>query len=375
MLREYLISEAMHGLGIPTTRSLAVVGTGSMVRRETLLAGAVLARVASSHIRVGTFEYASATGDLQLLSSLVDYTWSRHFALEGQPGSALELLRAVCTRQAKLVAQWQMVGFVHGVMNTDNMAVSGETIDYGPCAFLDGHHPDVVFSSIDRSGRYAYAQQPRIMFWNLERFAAALLPLIAQSVPPGGADAVGLARQVLEEAVVFYDDQWLTGMGAKIGLAAATEGDRGLVLELVALMKSHKADHTNTFLQLQQLLDQSGAPEGLGRNPVAHSDSGQEAMFVHPDFVQWQAKWTVRLAQSNRTASEILDLMKGVNPAVVPRNHRVEMVLDSAAQGDMGPFFEMNQILESPYSDRPVDQQWFEPAPAGAPPHRTFCGT
>jgi uncharacterized protein YdiU (UPF0061 family) len=353
MLREYVISEAMHALGIPTTRSLAVVATGRQVYRETTLPGAVLARVASSHLRVGSFQYARATGDIDLLRRLADHAIARH-----SPDAAhaerpyLALFEAVITAQASLVAQWMLVGFVHGVMNTDNMTISGETIDYGPCAFLDVFDPATVFSSIDHSGRYAYGNQPLVAEWNLARLAESLLPLLhddQEQAIASAVDALGAFRPQ-------YDSAWSAGMRAKLGLpdglddAVAAELADGLL----SLLRENHVDHTWFFRQL-------GA---AARGDV----EGSRNLFLDlPGFDDWVARW--------RGVGPDAVVMDRVNPVYVPRNHLVEEALAAATEGDLAPFVRLLDVVTSPYGERPGLERYAAAAPQDFGAYRTFCGT
>jgi uncharacterized protein YdiU (UPF0061 family) len=363
VLREYLVSEAMHALGIPTTRSLAAVATGEPVYRETVLPGAVLTRVAASHIRVGTFQFFAARGDTEALRLLADHAIARHHPEAAEaPRPALGLLEAVAERQAALVAAWLHVGFVHGVMNTDNMAISGETIDYGPCAFMDAHDAATVFSSIDQTGRYAYANQPRIAQWNLARFAETLLPLIEDDPEA----ALEPARAVIDGFAGRFQQHWLAGMRRKIGLATAEEGDRDLVLDLLEAMQEGAADHTATFRALAE------AAEGR--------DGPARALFAEPArFDAWAADWRARLARE--PAEEDLPGrraagMRAVNPAIVPRNMAVEAALAAAAEeGDLGPFERLLGLLAKPFEDRPEAADLARPPGPEARGYRTFCGT
>lgn len=351
MLREYLISEAMHGLHIPTTRSLAVTVTGESVLRETALTGAVLTRIASSHIRVGTFQYAAARQVVEDLRALADYTIERHFpeaALEAQP--YLALLERVIARQASLIAKWQLVGFIHGVMNTDNMAISGEAIDYGPCAFMDTYNPQTVFSSIDRQGRYAYRNQPGIAEWNLTRFAETLVPLLHEEQ----AEAVKLAESKLAEFARLYVTEWMGGMRSKLGLTNEEEADETLVKDLFDIMEKYQADYTNTFRSLT-----------LGM---------QEDMFNEPDFIEWKQRWTERLQRQPEDVQEVETLMKQHNPSVIPRNHRVEEALRAAETGDMQPFVSLLKVLENPYAYT-VEQEEYTTPPSDGSSFQTYCGT
>lgn len=353
MLREYVISEAMHGLGIPTTRSLAVVTTGEAVYRTGAKPGAVLTRTAASHIRVGTFEYAAALGDEGHLRALADYAIARHYPeLVDAPQKYLQFLRAVADRQAALVARWLRVGFVHGVMNTDNVAVSGETIDYGPCAFMNAYDPTTVFSSIDSAGRYAYGNQPNITQWNLARFAEALLPLI-------DADqkiAIAAATEVLEEFPAVFERYWLAGMRAKLGLRTEEEADAELVQSLLGWMHKSHADFTNTFRDLSSEL----APPG--------------GKYDDADFRAWHARWQERLAREGQSPAAAAALMRSVNPAVIARNHRVEDALAAAEErNDLEPLHSLLAALAAPYEDA-ADAKYRE-APADECGYRTFCGT
>lgn len=354
MLREYIISEAMQALNIPTTRSLAVVATGEAIPRETLLPGAILARVAKSHIRVGTFQYAAVFAPADL-KALADYTLDRHYPqLCGEPHKYLALLRQVIAAQASLVAQWMLVGFVHGVMNTDNMTISGETIDYGPCAFLDTYDPATVFSSIDLQGRYAYARQPEIAGWNLARFAEALLPLLS----PDPEEAADLAAEELARFGPLYTECYLDGMRKKLGLSGAEEGDRALVQDLLDLMHRHKADFTNTFLDLTFHRFEAGS------------------LYQSDAFASWKTRWQERAARSQQSPQAVRDLMKRSNPAVIPRNHRVEEALRPAVQGGDNSLAEkLLGVLADPFAHCEEQQEYAEPPEPSSVPYRTFCGT
>lgn len=355
MLREYLISEAMHALGIPTTRSLAVVRTGEPVFRERVLPGAVLTRVAASHLRVGTFEYAATLRDVELLRALADYAIQRHTpAAAAAANPYLAFFAAVRDAQAALIAQWMAVGFVHGVMNTDNMAISGETIDYGPCAFIDAHDPDTVFSSIDEQGRYAYGRQPAIAMWNLARFAEALLPLL----DPDPKQAVALAQAALGEFAEVYQARWLERMRAKLGLVGEDPGDLELIQDLLAFMTEHAADHTGTFRAL-------ASPGALA----------QQSWAAEPAWQAWHARWQARLAGEGAPWPEVAARMQANNPDIIPRNHQVEAALEAAIAGDLGPFERLSAALARPHADLPEHQPYRDPAPAGGPRYRTFCGT
>lgn len=352
MLREYIVSEAMAALGIPTTRSLAVVSTGEPVHRETIRRGAVLTRVAASHIRVGTFEYA-VRRDATTLRALADYAIARHDPeLVDAPRKYLEFLRAVADRQAALIARWQLVGFVHGVMNTDNMAVSGETIDYGPCAFMNAYDPATVFSSIDHRGRYAYGNQPGIAQWNLARLAETLLPLL----DPEPEAAIEDATEVIEAFPDAFERHWLAGMRRKLGLRTDEEEDAELIRSLLDWMRKSRADFTNTFRDLSE----GETPGGCG---------GDE------EFQSWQSRWRERLGREGRPDAEAFALMRSVNPAVIPRNHKVEEALAAAEErDDLGPLHRLLEVLASPYEAKPHAPDYREP-PADESGYRTFCGT
>jgi serine/tyrosine/threonine adenylyltransferase len=362
MLREYLISEAMHALGIPTTRSLAVVTTGEQVVREDLLPGAVLTRVAASHIRVGTFEYFAARDDREAVSQLLDYVIARHDPeARGAKVPGLAVLEAVAQRQAALIADWMSVGFIHGVMNTDNVALSGETIDYGPCAFMDSYDTNSVFSSIDRGGRYAYGNQPTIAQWNLARFAETLLPLIDSNTEK----AVEIATAVVKKFMPDFDARLLARMRRKIGLASEQEGDVELVRALLATMQSAGADFTLTFRRLARCTDEPADDASLLE--LFESSSG---------IVDWLRRWRERLTSEPQSAAERAANMRRVNPAFIPRNHRVEAALEAAStHGDFGPFRQLLNILEHPYDDQPGFDEFEQPPAPADRVHRTYCGT
>ena len=353
MLREYVISEAMHALGIPTTRSLAVLATGRDVSRETVQPGAVLARVASSHLRVGTFQYAAATGDVELLRRLADHAIARHHpqaADAEQPYDAL--FRAVVAAQASLVAQWMLVGFVHGVMNTDNMTISGETIDYGPCAFMEAVDPATVFSSIDTGGRYAYANQPAAAEWNLARFAESLLPLLADEQD----EAIAVATESLQTFRVHYAAAWSAGMRAKLGLSAATDGTTTseLATDLVALLQADRVDHTSFF-------------RALGAAARGDAEPARGLFLDLAGFDAWTARWLALAPDA--------EAMDRVNPVYIPRNHLVEESLSAATGGDLDPLARLLDAIARPYDVRPGLEAYAEPAPDSFGDYRTFCGT
>ena len=365
VLREYLISEAMHALGIPTTRTLAAVATGDTISRERPLPGAILTRVAASHIRVGSFQFFAARGDTDRLRVLADHAIERHDpSLVARDDRYLALLDAVSARQAKLVAQWMSVGFIHGVMNTDNMTISGETIDYGPCAFLEAYDPGTVFSSIDTHGRYAFGNQPGIAQWNLTRLAEALLPLI-----DGDSDrAVLQATQVIEGFAQRFSAHWLNLHRAKLGLrddGADDEEDRALVNELLGLMHAHKIDFPLGFRRLSAVL--RGQPDAL------HGVWGQDAAALDG----WRVRWQARVAASGEPAAEIADRMDATNPIYIPRNHLVENALDAAVDDkDLRPFEKLLAIVTDPFSERSADARAALPGtPEQTFGYRTFCGT
>ncbi|AIY46137.1 protein adenylyltransferase SelO [Mycolicibacterium fortuitum] len=350
MLREYIVSEAMHAMGVPTTRALAVVATGRDVRRETLQPGAVLARIAASHLRVGSFQYASAhaqaVGDIGLLRRLADHAIARHHPDAAHAANPyLALYQAVIAAQAELLAQWMLVGFVHGVMNTDNMTISGETIDYGPCAFMETFDPATVFSSIDHGGRYAYGNQPAVAAWNLARFAESLLPLLADD----GDHAVELATGALHEFGPQFDAAWSAGMRSKLGLPADTDGQtaRPLIDDLLVLLQQNQTDYTSFFRNL------SRAARGETTLPAG--------------FDEWLARW-----QALRPDAAAMDR---VNPIYIPRNHLVEAALSAATDGDLEPVEHLMHALAAPYVERPGLERYAAPAPAGFGAYRTFCGT
>ncbi|NOU67648.1 YdiU family protein [Paenibacillus sp. LMG 31461] len=359
MLREYIISEAMVGLGIPTTRSLAVVTTGDTIYRETEQRGAVLTRIAASHIRVGTFQYAAQYGTVEDIQTLADYTIQRHYpevdaSENGSERRYLRFIQEVIKRQAKLITKWQLVGFIHGVMNTDNMAISGETIDYGPCAFMDAYDPATVFSSIDTHGRYAYGNQPPIAVWNLARFAETLLPLLHADEE----QAIKLAEGALSEFSKTYQQAWLTGMRAKLGIFHEEQDDLALIEGLLSMMEKHNADYTNTFL-------------ALTFNKIEES-----ALFSAPEFAPWQEQWQARLGrqQEDQTASQ--QLMRSSNPAVIPRNHRVEEALEAAVEhGDNSVMERLLAVLANPFAHSPEQEEYAALPEPSACAYQTFCGT
>ena len=362
VLREYIVSEAMHALGVPTTRSLAVVTTGEPVYREGVLPGAILTRVAASHIRVGTFQFFAARSDIEAITKLADHVIERHYPETRHANHpTLALLEAVVERQAFLVARWLQIGFIHGVMNTDNTAISGETIDYGPCAFMDAYHPEMVFSSIDHDGRYAFANQPKIAQWNLSRLAETLLPLLA--VDP--QEAIDRATEVINTFGDRFQQHWLTGMRRKLGLSTIEEGDPALIQGLLDAMQSAEADYTLVF---------------RGLCAAALGDEGHHVVkrqFPQPQaYEQWAEQWMARLSREPATPAERAEAMRQVNPAYIPRNHRIAQVIAAAVeQGDFTPFEKMIQALAKPYEDIPEFSRYAEPPKPDERVLETFCGT
>ncbi|MBP1934219.1 protein adenylyltransferase SelO [Ammoniphilus resinae] len=357
MLREYIISEAMHALGIPTTRSLAVVATGEPVIREEFLPGAILTRVAASHIRVGTFQYAANWESIEDLRTLADYTLERHYPeiAEDVPNRFLALLEGVIKRQAALIAKWQLVGFIHGVMNTDNMAISGETIDYGPCAFMDTYDLATVFSSIDRGGRYAYGNQPSIGAWNLTRFAETLLPLLDENQE----QAITIAQDALAKYGELYRENWFSGMRKKLGIMGEEEEDVSLVGDLLDLMQKYQADYTNTFLALT-----------FGRK-VENS-----VLMETPEFAEWRERWQARLGRQQEGEASSQQLMQENNPAVIPRNHRVEEALEAAVEReDFSVMERLLAVLANPFAHTPEQAEYAILPPPSPVRYRTYCGT
>ena len=351
MLREYIISEAINALNIPTTRSLAVVKTGEKVVRENLLEGAILTRVASSHIRVGTFQYIAARQNIEDLKTLVDYTIERHYPqIKSSKTKALDLLNLVMEKQCQLVVDWMRVGFIHGVMNTDNMTISGETIDYGPCAFMDQYHPKTVFSSIDKLGRYAYSNQPPITKWNLTRFAECLIPLIDKNED----SAIKIATDVIDSFQNIYEEKWLNMMRDKLGLFGENQNDLKLINELLNWMELYKADYTNTFLYLMNI--------GFDNNK-----------YKNLDFKKWFNKWEDRILINKGSKEKSIALMRKNNPIIIPRNHKVEEALEVANNNNLELINKLLVILKKPYNnqDNIIDYQ----SPLSDNNYQTFCGT
>ena len=353
MLREYIISEAMHALNIPTTRSLAVVKTGELVQREKALQGAILTRVASSHIRVGTFQYIAARQKEDELKTLLNYTIDRHYPeIKNSNNQALDLLNILIERQCDLVVNWMRVGFIHGVMNTDNMTVSGETIDYGPCAFMDTYDPKTVFSSIDQTGRYAYCNQPAITKWNLARFAECLVPFFEKDQKK----AIKIATETINTFEKKYEEKWMNMMRDKLGLSGLDDMDKLLILDLLTWMHEKKVDYTNTFCHLMKL-----APK-------------ENKLFEDIEFLTWKKKWEERLLKNNNTLGKSIELMKSNNPVVIPRNHKIEEALEAAEQNDLEPINKILEILKNPYDNRDEINDYRSPSKSNEK-YQTFCGT
>lgn len=352
MLREFIISEAMHALNIPTTRSLAVTSTGELIYREQALEGAVLTRIAQSHLRVGTFQYAANFAEKEDLRALAHYAIERHNPNIMQAENRyLALLEHVLEKQAALIAKWQSVGFIHGVMNTDNMTISGETIDYGPCAFMDVFDPTTVYSSIDTQGRYAYGNQPNMALWNLTRFAESLLPILHDNLE----EAIALAQPVVETFPSMFEANYFSEMGKKLGLLSIEAQDEKLILQLLDYMQRFEADFTNTFRALSE-----------GAKP-------SEPLFQSTEFKEWEQKWLARLESQGTTIAEARDFMKTVNPAVIPRNHVVEQAINEFVEGEPALYLELLQVVTNPYAH--ADSKFSEPPTDDAPPFVSYCGT
>ena len=352
MLREYIISEAIHALKIPTTRSLAVVSTGEKVVREKLLPGAILTRVASSHIRVGTFQYIAARQNINDLITLVDYTIQRHYPeIQSSKNKALDLLNLVMKKQCQLVVDWIRVGFIHGVMNTDNMTLSGETIDYGPCAFMDHYNPKTVFSSIDKFGRYSFSNQPPITKWNLARFAECLIPLIDKNEDT----AIKIATEIIDNFQNIYEIKWLNMMRDKLGLFGEDKNDIKLINNLLNWMKTNQADYTNTFCYLMNI------------------SSIKNEVYKDKNFIDWFKNWQKRILINGGSKENSLELMKKNNPIVIPRNHKVEEALEAANNNELKPMNNLLSILKKPYAKQSnIDD--FQ-VPSNNQNYQTFCGT
>jgi len=352
MLREYIISEVIHALKIPTTRSLAVVKTGEKIVREDLLPGAILTRVASSHIRVGTFQYIAAKQNIDDLNTLVDYTINRHYPeIQSSKNKALDLLNLVMERQCKLVVNWMRVGFIHGVMNTDNMAISGETIDYGPCAFMDHYNPKTVFSSIDQLGRYSFSNQPPITKWNLSRFAECLIPLIDKSEDK----AIQLASEIIDNFQNIYEEKWLNMMRDKLGLFGKSKDDKKLIDDLLTWMEKNKADYTNTFCYLMNV------------------KIGNNSLYDDKEFINWSKNWKNRISINDNSKEKSLELMKETNPIIIPRNHKVEEALKAANKDNLEVMNKLLSKFNNPYSEQKGIEDY--QLPSLDDNYQTFCGT
>ncbi len=352
MLREYIISEAIHALNIPTTRSLAVISTGEKVVREDLLPGAILTRVASSHIRVGTFQYIAAKQNIDDLNTLVDYTIQRHYPeIQTSNNKALDLLNLVMEKQCQLVVNWMRVGFIHGVMNTDNMAISGETIDYGPCAFMDHYDPKTVFSSIDRFGRYSFSNQPPITKWNLARFAECLIPLINKNEDT----AIKIASETINNFQNIYEEKWLNMMRDKLGFFGEDKSDKKIIEDLLNWMEQNKADYTNTFCYLM------------------NNDSINNKIYKDHKFLAWIKDWKNRVLINNDSIEKSLKLMKDTNPIVIPRNHKVEEALLAANENNLNNLNNLLSVLENPYDNQQNINEFQSPSSNNN--YQTYCGT
>ena len=353
MLREYIISEAMNALKIPTTRSLAVVKTGEDIQREKILQGAILTRVASSHIRVGTFQYIAARQKKDELKTLFDFTIERHYPeIKDSSNQALDLLKLLIERQCDLVVNWMRVGFIHGVMNTDNMTISGETIDYGPCAFMDTYDPKTVFSSIDQTGRYAYCNQPAITKWNLARFAECIIPLINKNQNK----AIKIATETINSFEKKYEEKWMNMMRNKLGLFGLDDKDKFLVLDLLTWMHEKKADYTNTFSYL------------MNRSPK------EDQFFENNDFKKWEKRWQERLKKNNNSPKKYIELMRNNNPLVIPRNHKVEEALEEANRGNLRSINKLLEVVCNPYDEQKEIFEYQTPSTSNEK-YQTFCGT
>jgi len=354
MLREYIVSEAMNGLNIPTTRSLAVVKTGENIMRDTYLPGAVLTRIASSHIRVGTFQYLAATQNDKNLKVLLDYVINRHYPnIKNSKSQALDLLKTLIDVQINLVVNWMRTGFIHGVMNTDNMSISGETIDYGPCAFMDVYNPETVFSSIDQQGRYSFLNQPKIIKWNIARFAECIITFIDNDKDK----AVEMATETINNFEEIYQKKWLNMMRDKLGLFGEDINDQALIMDLLTWMHKNKADYTNTFCFLMN--------EKFSINEK----------YNNKDFIIWKKRWDDRLKLNNNTQEKYLKLMHTTNPLVIPRNHMIEEALAAANNGNIEPVHNILKVIKTPYTAQENISIFQNPNPHGNEDYKTFCGT
>lgn len=356
MMREHIVSEAMHALGIPTTRSLAIVATGEQIARETWLPGAVLCRIASSHIRVGTFQYAAHHEDPKLVQRLADYAIDRHYpGLSIVDNKYLEFFKAVTQRQASLISQWTLVGFIHGVMNTDNMTISGETIDYGPCAFMDSYDPATVFSSIDHNGRYAFGNQPNIGQWNLARLAETLLPLFSDDKD----ESVAIATEVLMDFPKQYQALWDAGMSKKLGLKNAPTD---LVSDLLHMLHTQSVDYTQFFRSLSSVVN-------------GDSSAARNSFMNIEQYDAWESRWKELISRESQSSADIAASMNLVNPIYIARNHLVEEALAAATEGDLGPTLTLLEVIQQPFNERSGFERFAQPAPSEYKNYQTFCGT
>jgi len=354
MVREYIISEAMYNLKIPTTRSLAVVKTGEPVIRETIKEGAVLTRIASSHIRFGTFQYISQWGTKEQLKALADYSIKRHYPnITDDENKYINFLKEVIKSQANLISKWQGVGFIHGVMNTDNMTISGETIDYGPCAFMDNYNENTVFSSIDTYGRYAYKNQPNILGWNLCRFAESLLPLLSENQE----DAISIAQEAISHYPEIYNNNWISIMRSKLGIFNEEDLDKSIIEDLLSMMEKYNEDYTNTFVSLTT------------------KNNMDNDMFISEEFKKWYNNWQERLKRQANSIEEVNKLMKESNPYVIPRNHRVEEAIEAADKGDFSVMMKLLDILSTPYEYSKHQEEYTKLPKPSSCPYKTYCGT
>jgi len=356
MMREHIVSEAMHALGIPKTRSLAIIATGEQIARETWLPGAVLCRIAASHLRVGTFQYAAHHEDPTLVQRLADYAIDRHYQdLSHVDNKYLEFFKAVSLRQASLISQWMLVGFIHGVMNTDNMTISGETIDYGPCAFMDSYDPATVFSSIDHNGRYAFGNQPNIAQWNLARLAETLLPLFSDDKD----ESVAIATEVLTDFPKHHQALWDAGMSKKLGL---TQAPSEFINDLLQMLHTQSVDYTQFFRSLSSVI---GGDASAARNSFINIEQ----------YDVWEKQWKQLIAGESQTAEAIAAAMNQVNPIYIARNHLVEEALAAATEGDLGPTLKLLEVVQQPFNERSGLERFTQPAPTEYKNYQTFCGT
>ncbi|MPM63132.1 hypothetical protein SDC9_110012 [bioreactor metagenome] len=354
MIREYIISEAMYGLDIPTTRSLAVIKTGENIIRESKKDGAILVRTASSHIRFGTFQYIATFGSVEQLKELADYSIKRHFQnIDDNKDKYINFLKEVIKKHATLVAKWQSVGFIHGVMNTDNMTISGETIDYGPCAFMDVYNSNTVFSSIDTNGRYSYKNQPIMTQWNLCRFAETLLPLLKENRD----EAIEIAQSAISEFLEIYHLSWMKIMRSKLGMFNEEAQDKAIIEDLLSMMEKYNEDYTNTFIEL------------------TFNNFKNKGMFGSKEFEHWYKVWKYRLDRQEESKELIQNIMKKSNPSVIPRNHRVEEAIEKAESGDYDTMKKLLEIISNPYEHSKDNKYYSNPPESSKYPYRTFCGT